>query len=58
MLAVVLYISFLELNESIENSTLNMTPVDCELFALLHNKILAVSCISDVFSVFRLVVFL
>jgi len=59
MLAVVLYIYFLELNESIENSTLSVARVDhdkVELLEMLQNKILAVRCISYMFSVFRCVV--
>ena len=58
MLAVVLYIHLLELNESFENSTLSVAPVDrdkVELLAMLQNKILAVRCISYMFSVFRCV---
>ena len=58
MLAVVLYIYFLELNESIENSTLNVARVDrdkVELLEMLQNKILAVRYISYMFSVFRCV---
>jgi len=59
MLAVLLYIYFLELNESIQNSTLSVAPVGrdkVELLAMLQNKIRAVRCISYMFSVFRCVV--
>ncbi len=59
MLAVVLYTCFLELNEGIENSTLSVARVDhdkVELLETLQNKILAVRCISYMFSVFRCVV--
>jgi hypothetical protein len=58
MLAVVLYIYFLELIESIENSTLSVARVDrnkIELLEMLQNKIHAVRCISYMFSVFRCV---
>ena len=58
MLAVVLYIYFLELIESIENSTLSLARVDrnkIELLEILQNKIHAVRCISYMFSVFRCV---
>ena len=58
MLAVVLYIYFLELNESIENSTLSVARVDrdkVEILEMLQNKIFAVRCISYMFSAFRYV---
>jgi hypothetical protein len=58
ILAVMLYICFMEVNESIKNSTLDVTPVGSdkdELLAMLQNKILAVRCISYMFSVFRCV---
>ena len=56
MLATMLYIEFLELNESIENSTLSAVPVDrdkAERIEILQNKILAVRCILYMFSVLR-----
>ena len=59
MLAVMLYIDFLGLNENIENSTLSVVPVDrdkAERLEILQNKILAVRCISYMFSVLRCVV--
>jgi len=58
MLAAMLYIDFLELNEIIENSTLSVVPVDrdkAERLVMLQNKILAVRCISHMFSVLRCV---
>jgi hypothetical protein len=58
MLAVVLYIYFLELNETIENSTLSVAPVDrdkLELLEMLANKIHAIKRISYMYSVFRCV---
>ena len=58
MLAAVLYIDFLELNESIENPTLSVVPVDrdkAQRLEMLQNKILAVRCISYMFSVLRCV---
>jgi len=58
ILAAVLYINFLELNESIENSTQSVVPVDrdkAERLDMLQNKILAVRCISYMFSVLRCV---
>jgi len=58
MLAAVLYIDFLELSESIENPTLSVVPVDrdkAERLEMLQNKILAVRCISYMFSVLRCV---
>ena len=58
MLAVMLYIYFLELNESIENLTLSVVHVDrdkLELLKTLENKIHAVRCISYMYSLFRCV---
>ena len=58
MFAVMLCIYFLELNESIENSTLSLTRVDrnkVKLLEMLENKIHAVRCISYMYSVFRCV---
>ena len=58
MLAVMLYIYFLELNESIENSTHSVVRVDrdkLELLEMFEKKIHAVSCISYMFSGFRCV---
>ena len=58
MLAVMLYLEFLELNQSIETSTLNVVPIDrdkAERLEMLQNKILAVRCISYMFSVLRCV---
>ena len=54
-----LYIDTLELNESIENSTLSMVSVDrdkVERLEMLQNKILVVRCISYTLSVLRCVV--
>ena len=54
MLASMLYVVFLELNESIENSTLSVVPVDhdkAEHLEMLQNKIFGVRCISYMFSV-------
>ena len=54
-----LYIDVLELNESIENSTLSVVSVDrdkAERLEMLQNKILVVRCISYMFSVLRCVV--
>ena len=55
MLAAVLYVDFLELNESIKNSMLGVVvPVDrdkAEHLEMLQNKIFAVRCISYMFSV-------
>ena len=54
-----LYIDFLELNESIENSSLGVVSVDrdrAEHLKILQNKILVVRCISYMFSVLRCVV--
>ena len=61
MLAAMLYIDSLELNERIENSTssLSVVTVDrdkAERFEMLQNKILAIRCISYMSSVFRCVV--
>jgi len=59
MLAAMLYIDTLELNESIENSTLSMVSVDrdkVERLEMLQNKILVVRCISYTLSVLRCVV--
>ena len=58
MLAVMLYIYFLKLNESIENSTHSVVRVDrdkLELLEMLEKKIHAVRCISYMFSGFRCV---
>jgi len=58
MLAATLYIDFLDLNESNESSTLSAVPVDrdkAERLEMLQNKILAVRCISYMFSVLRCV---
>jgi len=55
-----LYIEFLELNESIDNSTLSVVPVldrdKAERLEMLQNKIFTVRCISYMFSVLRCVV--
>jgi len=56
MLAAMLYIDFLELNESIKISTLSVVtvPVDrnkAEHLEVLQNKIFVVRCISYMFSV-------
>ena len=59
MLAVMLYIDFLGLKESVKNSTLSVVPVDrdkAERLEMLQNKILAVRCISYMFSILRCVV--
>jgi len=59
MLAAMLYIDSLELNESIENSTQSVVSVDrdkAERLEILQNKILVVRCISYMFSVLRCVV--
>jgi len=53
------YIDFLELNESIENSSLGVVSVDrdkAERLKILQNKIFVVRCISYMFSVLRCVV--
>jgi len=58
MLATMLYIEFLELNVSIEKSTLSVVPVDrekAERIEMLQNKILAVRCISYMYSALRCV---
>ena len=60
MLAAMLYIDFLELNESIESSTLSVMTVDrdkadSERLEMLQNNIFAVRCISYMLSVFRCV---
>jgi len=55
-----LYIEFLELNESFDNSTLSVVPVldrdKAERLEMLENKIFTVRCISYMFSVLRCVV--
>jgi len=55
-----LYIEFLQLNESIDNSTLSVVPVlgrdKAERLEMLQNKIFTVRCISYMFSVLRCVV--
>jgi len=59
MLAAMFYIDFLELNESIENSSLGVVSVDrdkAERLKILQNKIFVVRCISYMFSVLRCVV--
>ena len=59
ILATMLYIDFLELkalNESTENPTLSVVPIDCDKAKrreMVQNKILAVGCISYMFSVLR-----
>ena len=58
MLAAMFYIDFLEFNESVENSTLSVVPADrdkAERIEMLQNKILAVRCISHMFSILRCV---
>ena len=58
MLTVILYIDFLELNKSIENSTLNSALVNrnkAERLERIQNEILAVRCISYMFFVLRCV---
>jgi hypothetical protein len=58
MLAAMLYIDFLELKESIGKSILSLVPVDHnkpERLEMLQNKILAVRCISYMFSKLRCV---
>jgi len=59
MLAMMLYIDFLELNESTENPTLSVVPIDrnkAKQHKMVQNKILAVGCISYMFSVLRCIV--
>ena len=54
MLTAMLYVDFLELNESIEDSMLSVVPVDrdkAEHLEMLQNKIFGVRCISYMFSV-------
>lgn len=58
MLAVTLYIDLLELKDSIKIATLTVVPVDhdkAERLERLQNKILAVRCMSYMFSVLRCV---
>jgi len=58
ILAAMLCIYFLELDENIEDSTLNVVPVDrdkTERLEMLQNKILLVRCISYMFSILRCV---